>query len=283
MLNWFKKESKVLRKKITTRVLVIALAIIAFAVSGTVLMAGWLDDNPTTPGQVINTDPPTGNVSEKNTLYAKTLRTYGSGVLWLSKRDSQSGGGIIWEGADTYQGWTQEVVQNCLRFFSHDNTNADNFIIYSNGNVRTKGVHTSQSYACSSDVRYKKDVSTYSNALEKVLGLRGVSYFWKTDEYKDKNFSKDKQLGFIAQEVEKVIPELVYTDDKGFKTMSYDRLTAVLVEAVKELKAQSDAKISVLSKENAELKQRLAKLDAVVADRLAKLEKAVEKQQLAQK
>ncbi|MFH0975657.1 MAG: hypothetical protein V1874_07720 [Spirochaetota bacterium] len=56
--------------------------------------------------------------------------------------------------------------------------------------------------------------------------------------------------------MEKVIPELVYTDSKGYKTMSYDRLTAVLVEAVKELKAQSDAKISALSKENAELKQR---------------------------
>jgi hypothetical protein len=76
--------------------------------------------------------------------------------------------------------------------------------------------------------------------------------------------------------VEKVIHDLVYTNDNGYKTKSYDRQTVALVEAVKELKVQSDAKISVLSKENEELKQRLAKLD-VVAERVGKMEKAVEK------
>jgi hypothetical protein len=80
-------------------------------------------------------------------------------------------------------------------------------------------------------------------------------------------------MGFITQEVEKIISEFVNTDYKSYKTMSYDRLTAVLVEAVKELNAQSDAMISALSKENEELKQRLTKLD-VVAERLSKLEKA---------
>ncbi len=149
--------------------------------------------------------------------------------------------------------------------------------------LQVVGTTTSTNYACSSDVRYKKDISTVQNALGKMLGLRGVNYFWKADEYKEQNFSKDKQVGFIAQEVEKLIPEFVYTDNKGFKTMSYDRLTAVLVEAIKELNAKSDAKISALEKENAELKQRLAKLDSEVVDRLAKLEKAVENTKLAQK
>jgi hypothetical protein len=54
------------------------------------------------------------------------------------------------------------------------------------------------------------------------------------------------------------------------------------VEAVKELKTQSDAKISALSKENEELKQRLTKLD-VAAERLSKLEKAVDSEKLAVK
>jgi hypothetical protein len=82
--------------------------------------------------------------------------------------------------------------------------------------------------------------------------------------------------------VEKIILGLVYKDNKDYKTMSYDKLTAILVEAVKYLKTQSDAKISALSKENEELKQRLTRMD-VVAERLSKLEKAVEKQQLAVK
>lgn len=159
-----------------------------------------------------------------------------------------------------------------------------------------RGLTTSTNYACSSDVRYKKDVSPYQNALQKVLGLQGVNYFWKADEYKEQNFSKDKQIGFIAQEVEKVIPELVYTDDKGYKTMSYDRLTAVLVEAVKEMKKEHDikvselkieneknqSKISLLEKENEELKQKLATLESVNG-RVFALEKAMEKYEAIEK
>jgi chemotaxis signal transduction protein len=64
--------------------------------------------------------------------------------------------------------------------------------------------------------------------------------------------------------------------------MSYDRLTAVLVEAVKEVKAQSDTKISALSKENEELKKQVASL-AKLNERMTMLEKAVEKNKLALK
>ncbi len=48
------------------------------------------------------------------------------------------------------------------------------------------------------------------------------------------------QIGFIAQELEEVYPELVHTDSKGFKSVSYEKLTAVFVEAVKELKSEND-------------------------------------------
>jgi hypothetical protein len=92
-----------------------------------------------------------------------------------------------------------------------------------------------------------------------------VNYFWKVDEYKDKGFTREKQIGFVAQEVEKIMPELVQTDKDGWKTMSYDRVTALLVEAVKELKVQSDAKIASLQKENDQLKNRLALLEKRMA------------------
>lgn len=78
----------------------------------------------------------------------------------------------------------------------------------------------------------------------------------------------------IAQEVEKVIPELVYTDDKGYKAMSYDRLTAVSVEAIKELKAKNDEKLNVLEKANSGLNQKIASLEKM-NERIAMPERAL--------
>lgn len=83
----------------------------------------------------------------------------------------------------------------------------------------------------SSDIALKEDVSTIANALDKVNSLRGVNFTWKN--------TKEKSIGLIAQEVENIIPEIV--DSTGmFKTMSYNNLVALLVEAIKEL----DRKIS---------------------------------------
>ena len=50
-----------------------------------------------------------------------------------------------------------------------------------------------------------------------------------------KDLEKKNQIGVIAQDIEKIIPEVVYTDEKGMKSVAYQNLTAVLIEAVKEL------------------------------------------------
>lgn len=86
----------------------------------------------------------------------------------------------------------------------------------------------------SSDERLKKNIETISSGLEKVLNLRGVTYVWRSDE------SGKKNLGFIAQEVLKVVPEVVSQDEKGYYSINESSLNAVLVEAVKELKAEND-------------------------------------------
>lgn len=109
-----------------------------------------------------------------------------------------------------------------------------------------------------SDKKFKKDVKPLENVLENVLALRGVSYKWKVDEYPDKGFTEDGQIGVIAQELEEVYPEFVHTDDEGFKSVSYQFLTAVLIEGVKEIK-----------KENDQLEDRLSILESVVGDRLS--------------
>ncbi len=75
---------------------------------------------------------------------------------------------------------------------------------------------------------------------------------------------------------EKIIPELIHTNQDGYKTMNYSKLTAVLVEAVKELKTTSDAKIAALKDENETLKKRLATLETL-EKRMAKLEQTLGK------
>ncbi|MFH2096881.1 MAG: tail fiber domain-containing protein [Bacteroidota bacterium] len=86
-----------------------------------------------------------------------------------------------------------------------------------------------------SDRRLKKNIKTIDNALDRVMQLRGVSFEWK--EQNEKNAGL--QMGFIAQEAESIIPELV--DKRGeFYSMQYAPVTALLVEAMKEQQAQID-------------------------------------------
>jgi len=83
-------------------------------------------------------------------------------------------------------------------------------------------------FAGFSDIRLKKDVKKLDNAMAKLQSLRGISFSWK-----DKDMMEGEQIGVVAQEVEKVFPELVMTiDDK--KAVNYQGLIPVLIEAVKE-------------------------------------------------
>jgi hypothetical protein len=97
-----------------------------------------------------------------------------------------------------------------------------------NGRLKTQGINEL------SDVRYKKDIQTLTNALANIEKLRGVSYDWKQAEFPEKNFDAKHQIGLIAQELELVFPELVNTDAEGYKSVDYSKLVAVLIEAVKE-------------------------------------------------
>lgn len=96
-----------------------------------------------------------------------------------------------------------------------------------NGTIR------STSLLVTSDVKFKKDISPIKNANEIINGLQGVTYSWKTEEYKDKKFSDQTQIGFIAQEVEKILPEAVSKDLNGDYAVNYIEIIPVLTEALK--------------------------------------------------
>ncbi|UYZ59483.1 tail fiber domain-containing protein [Hymenobacter latericus] len=92
-----------------------------------------------------------------------------------------------------------------------------------------------------SDAQFKTDVQPLQNALGKVLALQGVRFRWRAKEFPAQRFATDPQVGLVAQEVAEHYPELVCTDARGHQSLDYGRLTAVLVEAMKEQQAQIEA------------------------------------------
>jgi hypothetical protein len=94
----------------------------------------------------------------------------------------------------------------------------------------------------SSDERLKDNVQVIANALAKVLQIRGVEFDWNNlDEPEDGYFVRKHDVGVIAQEIEKILPEVVGTREDGIKAVKYDRIIPLLIEAIKELKAEVDA------------------------------------------
>ncbi|NTW31702.1 MAG: tail fiber domain-containing protein [Bacteroidetes bacterium] len=100
-------------------------------------------------------------------------------------------------------------------------------------------LYTSGGCTGCSDQRWKKDITEIESPLQTIALLRGVQFNWRTNEYPDMFFSESKDVGLIAQEAEKVMPELVYEFD-GYKYVKYDRLTPLLVEGMKEQQKMID-------------------------------------------
>jgi len=84
----------------------------------------------------------------------------------------------------------------------------------------------------SSDVKLKLEIETLDNTLDKLLSLRGVSFKWKNSE------QKSHQIGVIAQEIEKVFPEIVEMGPDNMKGVNYSGLIPILIEAIKEQQQQ---------------------------------------------
>jgi len=103
-----------------------------------------------------------------------------------------------------------------------------------NGNTLITGSLTVTSTITElSSLRYKEDIQPISFGLDKVLQMRGVSYIKKDTQL--------KEIGVIAEEINKILPDIVHKSSDGqVESVSYSRITAVLIEAIKELKAEID-------------------------------------------
>jgi len=119
---------------------------------------------------------------------------------------------------------------------------ASTFNVYGNGWVEATG------YTTTSDISLKENIHPLDSCLRKVLRLNGVSYNYKQKPLSPNAIAStvintgvpEKQIGLIAQQVETVVPEVVRTNENGLKSVAYQNLVSLLIEAIKEQQQQID-------------------------------------------
>jgi len=113
-----------------------------------------------------------------------------------------------------------------------DTSSSDKYYsVYVTGKVYAKSLNTTTS---SSDIRLKKNLENLTNVIDKLKDIQPVRFEWRKEEFPQKNLPSGKQIGLIAQEVEKYFPELVSADSQGYKNIDYQRFVAVLLAGIKE-------------------------------------------------
>ncbi len=167
--------------------------------------------------------------------YFAGYNEYGDNKLYIENSNSDSP--LIWG----------DFTSNRIVINGNSGDNINDRTFFSNGDAGGTAAWYNDS-----DVRLKKNIRTIPSSLDKVLHLRGVNYEWKETEH----HAEGLQMGFIAQEVEEVIPEVV--DNSGdHYSMQYAPITALLVEAVKEQQEMIDE----LQLQNQALLERLERLE----------------------
>jgi hypothetical protein len=128
-----------------------------------------------------------------------------------------------------------------------------------NGSIRANAT------VYASDRRLKTDIKEIKNVLSSLDQITGVYHYWDTLNFADRNYSSKQALGVIAQDIQKVYPQLVLEDNEGYLSVDYSKFTAVLLQAIKEQqvlieqqnqnneKQQND--INILKEEIKELKK----------------------------
>ena len=120
--------------------------------------------------------------------------------------------------------------------------------------IQTFGDIIANSVSGSSDQRFKINIKQIENPIEKIKLIRGVTFNWNQKEYPEKNFGDQREIGFIAQEIEKIIPEVVVKEvsTEEYRSVKYDKIVALLLEGIKEQQRQIDllkSELLILKKE----------------------------------
>jgi hypothetical protein len=223
-------------------------------------------------------NPNGGNVGIGTTSASSTLTvgnaggTIGGEILLNPTSTQNEGGQIVFKKSLTGStlDWTIDqygTTSSNARFRIFNGGSENNGIaILENGYVgmgianptvklQVNGDIIANSIGGSSDFRFKINIRPVTNALDKIKALRGVYFNWNQNDFPDRQFGSNVELGFIAQEVEKIIPEIVTKDktNEEYRSVKYDKLVALLVEAIKEQQKQIDSltiKVNNLNQKN---------------------------------
>ncbi len=159
------------------------------------------------------------------------IRLYeGTDLKWHLYNDASAGGFIL-------QNYGLNIGLFCRQSdgFVGIGTTTPNYKLHVEGTTYcTGGAWTA------SDIRWKRNISNLSNILPGIMGLNAVNYDLRTDEFPEMGFESGRQIGLIAQDVENIFPELVRTDNHGYKSVSYEKLSVLLLEGIKEQQRQID-------------------------------------------
>jgi hypothetical protein len=178
------------------------------------------------------------------------VQAYDAGLAAIAGLATSDGNFIVGNGS-TFTAESGATARTSLSLGTSNDVQFDSFGVGTAASGTTGEIRATNDVTAffSSDVALKENIVNIPEPLESIKKLNGVLFDWKKD-YIDKRggedgyFVRKKDVGVIAQEVEKVLPEAVAERPDGIKAVKYDRLTCLLIEAVKKLSAQ----VEVLSK-----------------------------------
>lgn len=111
-----------------------------------------------------------------------------------------------------------------------------------------------------SDARFKQNIQPIGNAMDMISRLEGKTYSFDLENFPERGFNSGLQFGFIAQELQLVMPEAVMADEDGFLGVNYDAVIPVMVEGMKDQQAMIDAQQAQMEEQQSVLEQQ----DAVI-------------------
>ena len=151
--------------------------------------------------------------------------------------------------------------------------------LHVNGEVRVancvrNSAATQIAGTCPSDLRFKRDITPFPNLLDQVVKLQPVNFYWRSGEFPQQHFGTSQSYGLIAQEVEAVLPDLVSTDQQGYKAVNYSKLPLLLLQAFREqhelskkLNAERDGRINQqqtqINSQQEQIAQQRSEIDAL--------------------
>jgi hypothetical protein len=196
--------------------------------SGSGVISGLVTTGNIQNGTILNEDIANGTIQN-----AKLANSSISGVSLGSNLNNLTAGSFItYSSGSTYNGSAAITIAT-----NGTSSNIGNTLVARNAsgdfsagtvsvlNLTATQTVQAQDFNSTSDENLKENINTYENALETLHNLRGVSFTWKE--------TQKPSIGVIAQELEKVLPQLV--NDGAVKSVNYNGIIGVLIEAVKEL------------------------------------------------